>query len=93
MEINKTEITVFRNGSSLRRYEHWSFRGTQINVTFEYKYTGVLLTSSLSLSSAQLVSQAQRDVFAIKAYQRPFSYFSGVDSFKILYTMVKSSQI
>ncbi|KAH3790990.1 hypothetical protein DPMN_169199 [Dreissena polymorpha] len=33
MEINldKTEITVFRNGSPLRRYESWFFRGQQLN--------------------------------------------------------------
>jgi len=50
MDINmdKTEITVFGNGGPLRRYEHWSYRGTQINITSKYKYMGTLLTSSLS---------------------------------------------
>jgi len=44
MEINmdKTEITVCRNGGSLRRYERGSFCGTQINITSEYKYMGIL---------------------------------------------------
>ena len=84
MDINmdKTEITVFGNGGPLRRYEHWSYRGTQINITSEYKYMGILLTSSLSWSSAhsKLVSQAQRALFAIKAYQKPFGDFSAIDS-------------
>ena len=89
--MDQTEITVFRNGASLRRYEHWFYRGTQINITSEYKYLGILLTSCLSWSSAhsKLVSQAQRARFAIKAYQKPFGYFSAVDSFKIFYSMVK----
>ena len=40
MEINMdtTATTVFRNVGPLRRYEHWSYRGTQINVTSQYKY-------------------------------------------------------
>jgi hypothetical protein len=52
---------------------------------------GILLTSSLSWSSAhsKYVSQAQRALFAIKANQRPFGYFSIVDSFKIFDSMVK----
>ena len=29
--MDKTEITVFRNGGPLRRYEHWSYRGTQMS--------------------------------------------------------------
>lgn len=89
--MDKTEITVFRNGGPLRRYEHWSYRGKQINTTSEYKYMGILLTSSLSWSSAhsKLVTQAQRALFAIKAYQRPFGYLSVVDSFKIFDSMVK----
>jgi len=52
---------------------------------------GILFTSSLSWSSAhaKLVSQAQKARFAIKAYQRPFGYFSVVDSFKIFYSTVE----
>ena len=50
MEINfdKTEITVFRNGGPLRRYESWFFRGQQLNVTPVYKNMGLLLTPKLS---------------------------------------------
>jgi len=61
------------------------------NLTSQYKYIGILLTSSLSWTSAhsKLVSQAQRAIIAIKAYQRPFGYFSVVDSFKIFDSMVK----
>jgi len=52
---------------------------------------GILLTSSLSWSFAhsKLVSQAQRALYAIKAYQKPFGYISAIDSFKIFYSMVK----
>jgi len=84
--MDQTEITVFRNGASLRRYEHWFYRGTQINITSEYKYLGILLTSCLSWSSAhsKLVSQAQRALFAIKAYQKYFGYFSSLIHLRFL---------
>jgi hypothetical protein len=79
MEINldKTEITVFRNGGPLRRYESWFFRGQQLNVTPVYKYMGLLLTPKLSWSSAhdKLASQAQKALFAIRNYQKPFGFF------------------
>jgi len=54
-------------------------------------YMGILLTSSLSWSSehSKLVSQAQKDLFAIKAYQIAFGYFSAIDSFKIFDSIVK----
>ena len=58
----------------------------------EYKYMDILLTSSVSWSSAhsKLVSQAQKALFAIYTYQVPIGYFSVVDSFKMFDTMVKS---
>ena len=43
MEINldKTEIIVFRNGGPLRRYERWTYRNQTINVTSLYRYMGL----------------------------------------------------
>ena len=40
MELNleKTEIIVFRNGGHLRANEKWIFRGQPINVTSVYTY-------------------------------------------------------
>ena len=47
MELNldKTEIIVFRNGGGLRNYESWSYRGSPINAVPFYKYMGVYFTS------------------------------------------------
>ena len=93
MEINldKTQITVFRNGGPLRNYESWSYRGRSIKVTSEYKYMGILMTSGLSwsLAHSKLASQAQRALFSLKSYQRSFGYFSINDYFKLFDTMVK----
>jgi len=53
----------------------------------EYKYMDILLTSSVSWSSAhsKLVSQAQKALFAIYTYQGPFGYFSVADCINIGY--------
>ena len=38
VNLNKTEIIVFRNGGPLREYERWNLNGTPIETTSEYKY-------------------------------------------------------
>ena len=74
MEINlqKTEIIVFRNGGPLRHYEHWSFRGTRINTTSIYKYMGLMFTPKLSWSATheKLSAQAQKAIFSIYNYKK-----------------------
>ena len=48
INLNKTEIIVFRNGGILRNYEKWVFRGEPVRTTSVYKYMGLLFTPSLS---------------------------------------------
>ena len=50
MEVNldKTEITVFRNGGPLRSNEKWHFGNKQVSVTSCYKYMGLLFPPMLS---------------------------------------------
>ena len=90
VNLNKTEIIVFRNGGPLRSSERWLFRGNSIKVTTLYKYLGLLFTPSLSWTSAQekLALQAQKSIFAIYDYQRPFGYFNIKQLFKLFDAMV-----
>jgi len=73
MEINldKTEIIVYRNGGPLRRYESWTYRNQTINVTSLYKYMGLFFTPKLLWHAAQLTltSQALRSLLATRSYQ------------------------
>ena len=46
VNLNKTEIIVFRNGGPLRDYEQWNLNGTHIRTTSDYKY----ITPKLSWS-------------------------------------------
>ena len=44
VNLNKTEIIVFRNGGPLRNYETWKFNGIPVRTTSEYKYLGLIFT-------------------------------------------------
>ena len=37
VNLNKTEIIDFRNGGPLRDYESWTFNGSPVRTTSEYK--------------------------------------------------------
>ena len=41
INLNKTNIIVFRNGGPLRAVEKWYFNGVQVDLVSFYKYLGV----------------------------------------------------
>ena len=93
MEVNldKTEIIVFRNGGPLRRYEKWLYGNHPIKTSPLYKYMGLIFTPKLSWNEAheKLACQAQRALNAIRHYQKPFGYFPIKDFFKIFDTCIQ----
>ena len=90
VNLNKTEITIFRNGGPLRDYERWTLNGMPIRTTSEYKYMGLIYTPKLSWSKAkpELAAQARKASFCIN-YQRRFVYFKHEELFRLFETMVK----
>ena len=91
VNLNKTEIIVFRNGGPLRNYESWHFNGIPVRTTSQYKYLGLIFTPKLSWSKAKrkLAAQARKAIFCIKNYQRKFGYFLHADMFRLFDSMVK----
>ena len=53
INMNKTNIVVFRNGGYLRSYEKWYFEGIPIKAATYYKYLGLVLSSRLSWQACQ----------------------------------------
>lgn len=49
VNIDKSKIMVFRNGGRPAKIEKWWYRGMLIDVVKEFKYLGVLFTSTLNL--------------------------------------------
>jgi len=50
VNLEKSKVIVFRNGGRPAKNEKWRINGRTIEVTNMYKYLGVLLTPSLSMS-------------------------------------------
>eukprot|EP00745_Piridium_sociabile_P044188 TRINITY_DN9210_c0_g1_i1.p1 TRINITY_DN9210_c0_g1~~TRINITY_DN9210_c0_g1_i1.p1 ORF type:complete len:408 (+),score=9.52 TRINITY_DN9210_c0_g1_i1:2081-3304(+) len=51
VNLDKTNVMVFRKGGHLSRHEKWHYGTDEINVTNRYKYLGVLFTTKLSMKS------------------------------------------
>ena len=62
INLNKTEVIVFRNGSPLKRNEKWFLGKECVKTSSCNKYMGLYFTPTLSWSSAQekLASQAKK---------------------------------
>ena len=52
VNIDKTNIVVFRRGGRTRKCENWTFNGSSIRITNKYKYLGYVFTSKLSMNVA-----------------------------------------
>lgn len=91
VNLNKTEIIVFRNGGPLKRNERWYFRGNPVQTTSVYKYMGLLCTPSLSWHAAQekLAMQAQKAVYSIYRYQRIYGNFTLSQLFSLFDALIK----
>ena len=90
VNLNKTEIIVFRNGGPLKWNEMWYFNRNKVKTTLFHKYMGLLLTPKLSWSKAKskLASQAKKAIYSIKSYQYNFGHFLHKEYFKLFDTMV-----
>ena len=61
VNMNKSNIIVFRKGGYLAAREHWYYNGTIMPVTNVYKYLGIMFSTRLSFSAAcqDLASRAK----------------------------------
>ena len=78
VNLNKTEIIVFRNDGPLRSYESWTFNGIPVKATSEYKYLGLIFTPKISWSKVKrkLASQARKAIFCKKNLSKKIWLFS-----------------
>ena len=52
VEVNttKTKVLVFKNGGNLARTETWTYKGTDLEVVYDFHYVGLLFTTQVSLN-------------------------------------------
>ena len=69
LEINldKSNIVVFRKGGYLSKYEHWNYGTSEIKVVNSYRYLGIEFSSRMSFTSctSALVSKAKQSAYQI----------------------------
>lgn len=67
VNLDKSNIVVFRNGGFLGEREKWCFDGSDLKVVNMYKYLGILMSTRLTFSHTfkDLAERARRGVSAI----------------------------
>ena len=50
VNLNKSEIMIFRNGGKLASYEKWKYKAESIKIVNEFNYLGVILTPKCSFT-------------------------------------------
>ena len=90
INLNKTNVMVFRNGGYLRHYEKWFYDNIPLRVVTYYKYLGLVISSRLSWYVCQktLAEQASKALFAIKSKLSQFGALSSNILFKIFDTKI-----
>ena len=78
VNIDKTNVIVFRNGGYLRKYEKWFYGNIQLKVVTYYKYLGLVISSRLAWYMCQktLAEQAAKTLFGLKASLNKFGVLS-----------------
>ena len=69
VNLKKTKIMVFRRGGPLKNNEQWFFDKTKIDVVSEYKYLGLVFSTTLSWSRAQLTLAIQAQKALLKLHR------------------------
>lgn len=74
VNLEKTKMTVFSNGGTLKRAEKWYFGGKPINISTYYSYLGVIFSSRLIWTNCieSLCSKASRLVSRVRSLCRRY---------------------
>ena len=62
VNLDKTNIVIFRNGGYIAKKEVWYFDGQSISVVNSYKYLGLFLTTRMTFSNAvdEIANEARK---------------------------------
>ena len=78
VNIDKSNIVVFRKGGYLGRREHWYFNGSLMPVVNAYKYLGLYLSTKISFTTAcrDISSKAKRALLCVLQRLRQYDNHS-----------------
>lgn len=85
VNLDKSNIVVFRNGGFLGEREKWLFDGLEIKTVNMYKYLGIFMSSKLSFQHTfkDLAERARKGVSAIMRFLWTVGEFSPTVFFKL----------
>ena len=91
VNLDKTNVMVFRKGGHLSVTEKWWFGNEQLKVTNQYKYLGIVFTTKLSLRTGWLetAKRARRGVIAIIKTMRILNTSDSVFFWKMFDTQIE----
>jgi hypothetical protein len=92
VNLDKTNIVVFRKGGFLSQTEHWTYGGEQIQVVNSYKYLGLSLSTRLSTvqAVADFIPKAKRKIVCILNALTKINCFDWTVFCKIFDSQVRS---
>ncbi|XP_055997458.1 uncharacterized protein LOC130047118 [Ostrea edulis] len=69
VNVEKTKIVIFRNGSKISSNERWHLNGEPIEIVDKFTYLGVLMNynGKFSTTQKQLASQGRKAMFSLKS--------------------------
>ena len=72
VNLDKTNVIVYRNGGIIKSYEKWWFNGVKIQTSSYYKYLGLMVSSRGSWTTATktLAQQASKALFFINRLKK-----------------------
>jgi hypothetical protein len=79
VNLEKTNIMIFRKGGHLSNNEKWYYGTADVKVTNSYKYLGVLFTTKLSLKSA-VVETCRKGKKGVMEILRALRKLNSIDS-------------
>ena len=67
VNLDKSNIVIFRNGGYISKKEKWHYIGHDINIVNTYKYLGLFLTTRMTFSSAlsDMANRAKKGIIDI----------------------------
>jgi hypothetical protein len=91
VNLDKTEVLVFRNGGTLKSIEHWNYGNEKVRISTYYNYLGLMCSNRLSWTKGirTLLSKANKAIVGIKQIQYKFKNIPPIVLFKMFDTQIK----
>ena len=91
VNLDKTNIVIFRNGGYIAKKEVWYYDGQSISVVNSYKYLGLFLTTRMTFSNAvdETANKARKGVIDILRTLWRLGEFSATIFLKMFEAQIK----